>query len=163
MSLIGPPMTPGKTNSLPASFNAAASRIAERSATAGEKLGRYVRGSSLSAELQKKMVRIVALRKLMGTTEDKLERLRQKRADSLERASELRENIKAIEKTAAAEKLRKMLLDRLADVTKQLDDISVEMAKQGDEAAMARAELDDAVRDLVIEESLAPAPALPSK
>lgn len=122
--------------------------------TDGEKLGLYVRGSTLSAELQKKMDRIVTLRKLLSTTEDKLDRLRQKRADSQERAAELRENIKAIEKTAAADKLRKMLLDRLADVTKQGDEISVEMAKQGDEAAMARAELDDAVRDLVIEESL---------
>ena len=131
--------------------------------TDGEKLGLYVHGSSLSPELQKKMDRIVALRKLLGTTEDKLDRLRQKRSDSLERAAELRENIKAIEKTAAADKLRKMLLDRLGDVTKQLDDMSIEMAKQGDEAAMARAELDDAVRDLVIEEASTPAASSVSK
>jgi outer membrane protein OmpA-like peptidoglycan-associated protein len=129
--------------------------------TDGEKLALYVHGSSLSSDLQKKMDRIVALRKLLASTEDKLDRLRQKRSDSLERAAELRENIKAIEKTAAADKLRKMLLDRLGDVTKQLDDMSVEMAKQGDESAMARAELDDAVRDLVIEESstIVPKPA----
>lgn len=131
--------------------------------TDGEKLALYVRGSTLSPELQKKMDRIVTLRKLLATTEDKLERLRQKRADSLERAAELRENIKAIEKTPAADKLRKMLLERLADVTKQLDDNSVEIAKQGDEGAMARAELDDAVRDLVIEESSAAASAPASK
>lgn len=131
--------------------------------TDGEKLALYVRGSSLSPELQKKMDRIVALRKLLGTTQDKLDRLRQKRSDSLERGAELRENIKAIEKTAAADKLRKMLLDRLTDVTKQLDEMSVEMAKQGDESAMARAELDDAVRDLVIEEASTPAAAPKSK
>ena len=125
--------------------------------TDGEKLALYVRGSTLSPDLQKKMDRIVTLRKLLSTTEDKLDRLRQKRSDSLERAAELRENIKAIEKTVAAEKLRKMLLDRLADVTKQLDDIAIEMTKQGDEGAMARAELDDAVRDLVIDESSTPA------
>lgn len=56
-----------------------------------------------------------------------------------------------------------MLLDRLADVTKQLDDMSIEMARQGDEAAMARAELDDAVRDLVIEEASTPAASSVSK
>ncbi len=131
--------------------------------TDGEKLALYARGSSLLPELQKKIDRIVVLRKLLGTTEDKIDRLRQKRSDSLERAAELRENIKAIEKTMAADKLRKMLLDRLADVTKQLDDMSVEMAKQGDEAAMARAELDDAVRDLVIEEASTPVPLPVSK
>lgn len=123
--------------------------------TDGERLGLYVRGSTLSAELQKKMDRIVTLRKVLVTTDDKLDRLRQKRNESLERAAELRENIKAIEKTAAADKLRKMLLDRLGEVTKQIDDMSAEIAKQGDEAAMARAELDDAVRDLVIEEAAA--------
>lgn len=124
--------------------------------TDGDKLSVYVRGSTLAPELQKKMDRIVVLRKSLVTNEDKMERLRQKRSDLLERAAELRENIKAIEKTAAAEKLRKMLLDRLADVTKQLDDMSVEMAKLGDDAAMARAELDDAVRDLVIDEQASP-------
>lgn len=131
--------------------------------TDGEKLGLYVRGSNLSPELEKKMSRIVALRKLLATTDDGLERLRQKRSDSQERAAELRENIKAIEKTVAAEKLRKMLLDRLADVTKQLDDIAAEMVKKGDDVAMARAELDDAVRDLVIEEASTPVPAPASK
>jgi len=123
--------------------------------TDGERLALYVRGSTLPAELQKKMDRIVTLRKLLVTTEDKLDRLRQKRNESLERAAELRENIKAIEKTVAADKLRKLLLDRLTEVTKQIDDMSAEIVKQGDEAAMARAELDDAVRDLVIEESAA--------
>lgn len=121
--------------------------------TDGERLALYVRGSTLSPELQKKMDRIVSLRKLSSTTEDKLDRLRQKRNESLERAAELRENIKAIEKTPAADKLRKMLLDRLVDVTKQMDVVSADIAKQGDEGAMARAELDDAVRDLVIEEA----------
>ncbi|MBK9260160.1 MAG: OmpA family protein [Polyangiaceae bacterium] len=125
----------------------------------GEKLSLYVRGSQLSPELQKKMDRIVALRKLLGTTEDALARIREKRSDSAERAAELRESIKTIEKTAGAATLRKLLLDRLADVTKQLDDMAVEIAKKGDEAALARAELDDAVRDLVIEEQVAPAPA----
>ncbi|HRI65476.1 MAG TPA: hypothetical protein PK156_14610, partial [Polyangium sp.] len=126
------------------------------STTDGDKLSLYVRGSTLAPELQKKMDRIVALRKTLGITEDKLDRLRYKRAEAQERAVELRENIKAIEKTPAADKLRKMLLDRLADVTKQGDDVAVEMAKVGDEAAMARAELDDAVRDLVIEDSSGP-------
>lgn len=121
--------------------------------TDGERLALYVRGSTLPAELQKKMDRIVTLRKLTVTTDDKLDRLRQKRNESLERAAELRENIKTIEKTVAADKLRKLLLDRLTEVTKQIDDMSAEIAKQGDEAAMARAELDDAVRDLVIEEA----------
>jgi len=123
----------------------------------GERLSLYVRGSSLSTELQKKMDRIVALRKLLGPAEDALQRLRDKRSDSAERAAELRENIKAIEKTTGAETLRRLLLDRLADVTKQLDDLSVDIARKGDEAALARAELDDAVRDLVIEEHSVPA------
>ncbi len=127
--------------------------------TDGEQLALYVRGSTLSAEMQKKMDRVVLLRKSLVTNEDKIERLRQKRSDLLERATELRENIKAIEKTAAAEKLRKMLLDRLADVTKQLDDISAETTKLGDDAAMARAELDDAVRDLVIDEQAMSVPS----
>lgn len=119
----------------------------------GEKLGLYLKGSSLPAETQKKMNRIVELRRLLSTTEDELIRLREKRQDAIDRSVELRENVKAIEKTPQAEKLRKMLLERLESVTKQSDDFALKITARGDDAAMARAEIDDAIRDLVIEAS----------
>lgn len=117
----------------------------------GERLSLYVKGSKLPAETQKKMNRIVELRRMLASTDEELHRLREKRQDMIDRAVELRENVKAIEKTPQAENLRKMLLDRLATVTKQSDELAVKITGKGDDLAMARAELDDAIRDLVIE------------
>lgn len=117
----------------------------------GERLALYVKGSSLPAETQKKMDRIVELRKLLVAAEYELDRLRQKRNEAIDRAAELRENVRAIEKTPQAEKLRKMLLERLEGVTKQSDELAAKMTARGDDVSMARAELDDAIRDLVID------------
>jgi len=118
----------------------------------GDKLALYVKGSELAPETQKKMGRIVELRRALATANDELDRLRQKRQDALDRAAELRESVKAIEKTPQAEKLRKMLLERLEGVTKQEGELALRITQRSDDVAMARAEIDDAVRDLVIEE-----------
>jgi len=124
--------------------------------TEGEKLALYAKGSSLPPETQKRMDRIIELRKLLSAADDEVDRLRAKRQDAFDRAAELRDSLKAIEKTAQAEKLRKMLLERLETVTKLGDELAAKITQRGEDAAMARAELDDSVRDLVIEESKAP-------
>ncbi|MDI3283613.1 OmpA family protein [Polyangium sp. 15x6] len=118
----------------------------------GERLALYLKGSALPADTQKRMARIVELRRALGAANDELGRLREKRQEAIDRAVELRENVKAIEKTPQAEKLRKMLLERLESVTKNGDELAVKITQRSDDAAIARAELDDAVRDLVIEE-----------
>ncbi|MDI1478072.1 OmpA family protein [Polyangium sp. y55x31] len=118
----------------------------------GERLALYLKGSALPEGTQKRMARIVELRRALGAANDELDRLRAKRQEVLERAVELRENVKAIEKTPQADKLRKMLLERLESVTKSGDELAVKITQRSDDAAIARAELDDAVRDLVIEE-----------
>jgi outer membrane protein OmpA-like peptidoglycan-associated protein len=124
----------------------------------GEKLSLYAKGSSLPPETQKRMDRIIELRRILASADDETDRLRIKRQDAFDRAAELRDNIKAIEKTAQADKLRKMLLDRLETVTKLADELAAKITQRSEDAAMARAELDDAVRDLVIEETKAPEP-----
>ncbi|MDC0739864.1 OmpA family protein [Polyangium mundeleinium] len=118
----------------------------------GERLALYLKGSALPEGTQKRMARIVELRRTLGAANDELGRLREKRQEATDRAVELRENVKAIEKTPQADKLRKMLLERLESVTKAGDELAVKITQRSDDAAIARAELDDAVRDLVIEE-----------
>ena len=118
----------------------------------GERLALYLKGTELAEDTRKRMARIVELRRALGAANDELDRLREKRQEALERGIELRENVKAIEKTPQAEKLRKMLLERLETVTKLGDELAVKITQRSDDAAIARAEIDDAVRDLVIEE-----------
>ncbi|MDI1445040.1 OmpA family protein [Polyangium sp. 6x1] len=118
----------------------------------GERLALYLKGSALPEDTQKRMARIVELRRALGAANDELTRLRDKRQEAVDRAVELRENVKAIEKTPQADKLRKMLLERLEGVTKAGDELAVKITQRSDDAAIARAELDDAVRDLVIQE-----------
>jgi hypothetical protein len=120
----------------------------------GDRLSLYVQGSELEPGTKKKMDRVVELRRNQGAIVEELGRLREKRNDAVDRAAELRESIRSIEKTPQAEKLRKMLLDKLTEVTKASDELSVTMTKKEDDAAVVRAELDDAVRELVFDQNV---------
>ena len=61
-------------------------------------------------------------------------------------------NIKAIEKTPRAAAVQQKLVDRLAEVAKQTEDLSAKLAAKNADLAEARANLTEALRELRIDE-----------
>ncbi|WP_437280561.1 OmpA family protein [Sorangium sp. So ce375] len=116
-----------------------------------ERLSLYLKGSSLPAELRARLDRALALRRALDAANDELDPLRRRRAELIDRAAELRESLRTIERTPQAGKLRQTLLDRLAEVARQSEEIGAKITQRVEDVAMARAELDDTLRDLVIE------------
>ncbi|WP_437683250.1 OmpA family protein [Sorangium sp. So ce131] len=116
-----------------------------------ERLSLYLKGSSLPAELRARMDRALALRRALDAANAELDPLRRRRAELIDRAAELRESLRTIERTPQAGKLRQTLLDRLADVARQSEEIGAKITQRIEDVAMARAELDETLRDLVID------------
>lgn len=116
-----------------------------------ERLSLYLKGSSLPAELRARLDRALALRRALDAANDELDPLRRRRAELIDRAAELRESLRTIERTPQAGKLRQTMLDRLAEVARQSEEIGAKITQRIEDVAMARAELDDTLRDLVIE------------
>jgi hypothetical protein len=87
----------------------------------------------------------------LDAANDELDPLRRRRAELIDRAAELRESLRTIERTPQAGKLRQTLLDRLAEVARQSEEVGAKITQRVEDVAMARAELDDTLRDLVIE------------
>ncbi|WP_437566865.1 OmpA family protein [Sorangium sp. So ce542] len=116
-----------------------------------DRLSMYLKGSSLPAELRARLDRALALRRALDAANDELDPLRRKRAELIDRAAELRESLRTIERTPQAGKLRQTLLDRLAEVARQSEETGAKITQRVEDAAMARAELDETLRDLVLE------------
>ncbi|KYG04412.1 hypothetical protein BE21_03985 [Sorangium cellulosum] len=116
-----------------------------------DRLSLYLKGSSLPAELRARLDRALALRRALDAANDELDPLRRRRAELIDRAAELRESLRTIERTPQAGKLRQTLLDRLAEVARQSEEIGAKITQRVEDAAMARAELDETLRDLVLE------------
>ncbi|XXV39440.1 hypothetical protein WMF39_10510 [Sorangium sp. So ce1504] len=107
----------------------------------------YLKGSSLPAELRARLDRALALRRALDAANDELDPLRRRRAELIDRAAELRESVRTIERTPQAGKLRQTLLDRLAEAARQSEEIGAKITQRVEDVAMARAEFDDTHRD----------------
>jgi hypothetical protein len=72
------------------------------------------------------------------------------------RSYEIRESIRALEKVRTADDLRKKLVANLATATADSDKLTKEITVKSEALAAVRGRLQDAIRDLVLDE---PAPA----
>jgi outer membrane protein OmpA-like peptidoglycan-associated protein len=118
----------------------------------GPRLAEYLQNSGLSADDEKRVRDVVAMRTAMGRTLADIDALQTQLADTAQRSAELRESLRAIERTPRAGAVQQKLLDRLAEATKQAEDLSTKLASKNADLAEARANLTEALRDLRIEE-----------
>jgi hypothetical protein len=117
----------------------------------GAQLGRYLQGSVLPAEAEQAVKDLVALRTEIGKIEAEMDALRVQLNDTAERSAELRESLRAIERTPRAAALQKTLLDRLTEATARAETLSAKLAERSAAVAEVRARLTERLRDLRIE------------
>src|SRR5262249_5106156 len=95
-------------------------------------IGLYVEGSRLPPEVADKLKQAIALRKEMGKSEEALEELRDRIGELSQRADELRENLKALEKVKGADALRKKLVASLTTVTTEADTLAKKLGTESE-------------------------------
>lgn len=117
----------------------------------GPELGRYLAGSSFPPEAEKAVREVVGLRTELGKIDDEIGALRRQLDDTAQRSAELRESIRAIERTPRAAGLQKTLLDRLTEATARSEALSAKLADRNAALAEARAQLTEKLRDLKLE------------
>jgi outer membrane protein OmpA-like peptidoglycan-associated protein len=115
-------------------------------------LALILEGSELSDALRLRLTDAIALRRQAGRLEMELAALRRRLGDAAARGQELRDSLKAIERSAGAAALRKKILDRLGDVIAVQDETSRALAARTIELGDARAKLADALAELTLEE-----------
>ncbi len=118
----------------------------------GKQLEIYLAGRKLDAESEKRVREIASLRKDIERLEQEMNALRAELSELSSRAFELRESIKAIEKTPRVAAFQQKLVDRLAETTKQTEERSTKLNIKTIELAEARAKLNENVRDITIPE-----------
>lgn len=116
------------------------------------KLAEYLTGAGLSADQEKRVRDMVEQRSLVGRLVVEIEGLQAQLGDIAQRSQELRESLRAIERTPRASAVQQKLLDRLAEATKQSEDLSTKLATKSADLAEARASLTEALRELRIQE-----------
>ena len=114
-------------------------------------LGVYLSGAAITKELADNVAVATALRKEMGALEEDLAGLRGKISDITERTSELRENIKSLEKVRNADDLKKKLVASLTSAVADSDAVARQIGLKTEALAAARNKLQIAIRDLTIE------------
>jgi len=116
-------------------------------------IGLYVKGSHLPAPVLEKLRVAVELRKEMGKIEEGLEGVRERVADLGARADEIRENLKSLQKVGGADALRKKLVASLTEVMTEADTLARKLGGDSEALAAARAKLQDALKDITLEEA----------
>jgi outer membrane protein OmpA-like peptidoglycan-associated protein len=115
-------------------------------------LGLYIKGSHLPAPIAEKLKEAIALRKEMGKIEDTLDDLRTRISDLSNRADEIRENIRSLDKVKGADALRRKLVASLTTVTTEVDAIARKLGADSEGLATARNKLHDSLRDITLDE-----------
>ncbi|MCC6553977.1 MAG: OmpA family protein [Polyangiaceae bacterium] len=117
----------------------------------GARLGAYLQGTALPPEADKQIREIISLRADLGRIEEEIDGLREQLADAAQRSGELRESLRAVERTPRAAAIQKTLLDRLGQATAQTEQLSAKLAERSAGLADTRANLAERLRDLRIE------------
>ncbi len=120
--------------------------------TDAPRLAAYLQGSKLDPAAEKKLREIVTLRADVDRLDRETDALRTRLTDLAQRASELRESLRTLEKTPRAAALQAKILERLGEATKASEDLSRKLADDGAALSEARAGVADGLRDLVIAE-----------
>ena len=150
--LVPVPLASGKTATLAIEEREARRRSVAILDAGATELTIYLSGANLPKELADKVADAIALRKDMGSIEDRLRGLRARLADTTERASELRENIKSLEKVRNADDLKKRLVASLTATVADSDTIARQLGLETEGLQTARQRLSLALRDLTLED-----------
>jgi len=110
----------------------------------------YVDGAP--APIAEKLRVVIALRKDLDAVEQDLGLLRTRVGDLSQRAAEIRESIRAIDKVNGAGDLRKKLLANLAQVTADSDAVARTLGAKTEAISSSRGRLADAIRELTLDD-----------
>ncbi len=150
-------LTPAKTSELVVEEREPRRRQFELIESRSADLSVYIEGSNLPPGIADKVRDAVRLRKEMGAIEDEITAARRKLDDVSARSYEIRESIRALEKVKTADDLRKKLVGNLATTTTDSDRLTKEITAKSETLAAARGRLQDAIRELQLDEPTAPA------
>jgi len=118
-----------------------------------EELLAYVEHSpNLPAGMPDKLRSAIALRTEMTKIEDEVTTARSRFTDVVQRAQEIRDSIKALERVQNADDLRRKLVGNLRETTTESDALTKTIQARTAALATARTRLQDLLRDLVVEE-----------
>jgi outer membrane protein OmpA-like peptidoglycan-associated protein len=156
--LLAVSLTPGKTSELVIEEREPRRRTLELLDSRAAELGVYVEGSSLPPGVGDKLKEAVRLRKEMAAAEEEIIAARRKLDDVTARTYEIRENLRALEKVRTADDLRKKLVGSLAAAMQDAEALTKEITAKSEALAAARARLQDAIRELQLDEPAAPKP-----
>jgi outer membrane protein OmpA-like peptidoglycan-associated protein len=116
-------------------------------------IGAYLEGSHLPSPVVERLRVAIALRKEMGTLEEDLETLRTRLADASDRADDIRENLKTVDKVRGADDLRRRLVASLSQATAESDALAKKLGLESEALASARQKLADSLRELNLAET----------
>jgi len=150
--LVPIPITPGKSSVLTIEERQPRRHAIGILDAEGARLDLYLSGSTLPSEIGGQVKEIVDLRVDLGKIEEEIEALRVQLADAGQHSAELRESLRAIEKTPRATPLQQKLLERLSQATARIDQLTAKLADRNAAHAEARARLTDKLRDVHLEE-----------
>jgi hypothetical protein len=151
-------LTPAKASELVIEEREPRRRTLELLDSPAVELGVYVEGSSLPPGVGDKIKDAVRLRKEMAAVEEQITAARRKLDDVTARSYEIRENLRALEKVRTADDLRRKLVANLVTATQDSDQLTKEITAKSEALAAVRGRLQDAIRDLQLDEPGAPKP-----
>jgi len=120
--------------------------------TAAATLGLYLRGSTFPPELKTRVHDVVALRSDIEQRDAEIAAAREALTDAAGRAGELRESLRAVERTPRAGGLQKQLLEQLAQATRTVEEQSARLAEKTTAQSVARTRLHESARELRLAE-----------
>ena len=156
--LLAVSLAPAKVSELVIEEREPRRRTLELLDSRGVDLGVYVEGASLPPGVGDKIKEAVRLRKEMAAVEEQITAARRKLDDVSARSYEIRESIRALEKVRTADDLRKKLVASLATATQDQEQLTKEITAKSEALAAVRGRLQDAIRDLSLDEPGAPKP-----
>lgn len=120
---------------------------------ARSELTAYLEGTpDLPTGVADKLRAAIVLRKEMTALEDEVATARGKFTDVVQRAQEIRESLKALDKVANAEDLRRKLVSDLRETTAATDGLTRTIEARSQVLATTRTRLQELLRELVLEE-----------
>jgi hypothetical protein len=151
--LIPLPLQPGKTSVLAIEERQPRRHTIQILDAGATEIGLYIEGSTLPAPIAGKLEQAIALRKEMGKLEEGLDGLRTRIGELSQRADEIRENLRALEKVRSAEPLRKKLVANLTSLTSETETLARKLGSDSEALATARNKLQDSLRELSLDAS----------
>ena len=153
--LLPVPLQAGKTSVLTVEERKQVRRQVSLSAE-GESLEPYLLRTKLPAELIARLRELARLSTERAKLAEGSEHLREQLADLTQRADELRESLRTVEKMASAAALARELLGKLQDASQKSEAISKQRVARSEAMAAASARYTELLRDLRFDEPAAP-------